>query len=281
MSKGVLVFAQNNKSDDYVAQACLLALSIKVIDPETNISIVTNDSVPDEYVPLFDKIIEIPWDDNAKHTEWKVNNRWKLYHITPYDETIVLDSDIIAFDKISTYWEFLDNYELFFVTQVKTYRNEIVVDNHYRKAFVENNLPNLYSGFHYFKKSDFSHVFYTWLEIVMKNWSKFYDHHVPNSQPDFLSVDVACAVVAKILDCEEKITTNSNCSPTFVHMKPKIQNWSKKINNWKEYVGIYLDDECSLKIGNFQQYGLFHYTDKSIVTDELLDKFRKKLNGKT
>ena len=53
MSKGIVVLAQNNDKDDYVQQACLLAMSIAVTNPNTLISVVTNDNVPKEYVKLF------------------------------------------------------------------------------------------------------------------------------------------------------------------------------------------------------------------------------------
>jgi hypothetical protein len=278
MSRGVLVFAQNNNENNYVLQACVLAMSLKLIDPDTKISLVTNDPVEEDYLDLFDKIIKIPWFDASYDKIWKIDNRWKLYHITPYRETIVLDADMIVLEKISMHWDFLSNFDLYFVNRVLTYRYETVTSDFYRKTFTDNNLPNLYSGFHYFKKSDFAHEFYTWLEIVMKNWGEFYDTHLPKSTPDHLSVDVACAIVTKIMNCESAITTNAVCSPTFVHMKTKLQNWNEFKQDWKDYVGIYVDDDCNLKIGNYQQTKIFHYTDKSFVNDEIVNKFRKKLN---
>lgn len=278
MSKGILVIAQNNKTVDYVLQACVLAMSLKLTDPDIPISLVTNDPVDKNFISLFDNIIQIPWSDEAEDKSWKINNRWKLYHVSPYDETIVLDTDMLILEKISNYWNFLSNYDLFFVTNVLTYRHEIATNDFYRKVFTSNNLPNLYSGFHYFKKSDLAYEFYTWLELVMKNWEKFYTQHLNKDIPKELSVDVACAIVAKILDCEEKITTNSSCSPTFVHMKTKVQNWNKFSSSWKEYVGIYYDNDCNLKIGNYQQTKMFHYTDKSFITNEIVNKLRKKLN---
>lgn len=278
MSRGILVFAQNNEEDNYVKQACLLAMSLKVVDPDTKISLVTNDSVDSDFLHLFDKIIEIPWTDHAEDKIWKIDNRWKLYHVTPYEKTIVLDADMLVLEKISKHWDFLSNYDLYFVNRVLTYRYETVTSDYYRKTFTDNNLPNLYSGFHYFKKSPFAHEFYSWLEIVMKNWNKFYEQQLPNSTPSHLSVDVACAIVAKILDCESEITSSADVPTTFVHMKTHVQNWKNFNHTWKDYVGIYLDDDCRLKIGNYQQTKLFHYTDKSFLTDEILNKFRKKLN---
>ena len=59
MTKGIVVLAQNNTTDNYVEQACLLAMSLKLHNT-VPISIVTNDIVPDEYCHLFDQIIPQP-----------------------------------------------------------------------------------------------------------------------------------------------------------------------------------------------------------------------------
>ena len=88
-NKGFLVLAQNSSSGDYIIQSCLLAMSLKATN-NAPISIVTNDEVPDNYKFLFDNIISIPFGDDAIDKDWKIENRWKLYHATPYEETIVL-----------------------------------------------------------------------------------------------------------------------------------------------------------------------------------------------
>ena len=102
MSKGFLIFAQNTESVDYVQQAYVLALSIKYSQPEiNNVSLVTNSVVPDEYTSIFDQIIPIPWFKELEDSPLQAENRWKLYHATPYDETIVLDSDMLVLADIS------------------------------------------------------------------------------------------------------------------------------------------------------------------------------------
>ena len=148
-SRGILVLAQNTDTVNYVEQACLLAMSLAVTNSGTKISVVTNDTVPDEYNSLFDQIIPIPFTDDASTSDWKIENRWKLYHASPYDQTMILDTDMLILQDISTWWEFLSNYQIFFTSKVYTYRGEIVSNDYYRKAFTANNLPNLYSGLHY------------------------------------------------------------------------------------------------------------------------------------
>ena len=107
MTQGYLVIAQNN-ANDYVRQAYALALSIKATQPNiNNISLVTDDTVPEQYLSAFDKIIPIPFGDAASSSSWKVENRWKLYHASPYDETIVLDVDMLVLDNIENVWKFV------------------------------------------------------------------------------------------------------------------------------------------------------------------------------
>ena len=93
-SKGFVLIAQNSEYD-YVQQACALAMSIQATN-EAKICLITNDKVPSRYEKLFDIIKPIPWSDDAKDNAWKVDNRWKLYHASPYDETIVLDTDMLV-----------------------------------------------------------------------------------------------------------------------------------------------------------------------------------------
>jgi hypothetical protein len=278
MTKGIVVLAQNNKKTNYVLQACLLAMSLKATNPNTKISIITNNRVPAVYKSLFDKIIKIPWSDAAKKSEWKVENRWKVYHVTPYNETMVLDTDMLVLQDIDSWWKFLSKYELFFTSNVQTYRGELVTDDFYRKTFTINNLPNLYSGLYYFKKCNKAHEFFVWLELVINNWELFYSKHASEYYNKWLSLDVSTAIVSKILDNDNEITNKRSKIPTFTHMKPKIQGWNEKLERWQDAVGVYITDDCKLKIGNYYQYGIFHYTEDSFVTDDIINVYRKHLN---
>jgi len=59
MTKGVLVLAQNNYKVNYIDQAVVLALSLKLTNPDLPISIITNEKITKKDAVLFDKIIEI------------------------------------------------------------------------------------------------------------------------------------------------------------------------------------------------------------------------------
>lgn len=126
MSNGICLVAQNNNTTDYIRQAYALALSVLANSPRTNISLITNDEVLPKYQKVFDKIIPIPWGDSANNKQWKIENRWKVYHITPYENTVVMDVDMLVLDNINKVWQrFTKSPPLLFTKNVKTYRNEL------------------------------------------------------------------------------------------------------------------------------------------------------------
>lgn len=278
MSKGILMLAQNSEFN-YVNQACLCALSILLHNPEMKISLVTNDEVPLKYIKYFDKIIPIPWNDSAEKSEWKIENRWKLYHVTPYEETIVMDTDMLVLQDITYWWKILEKYELYFVSNVKTYRDEIVIDKYYRKTFKSNDLPNIYTGFHYFKKCKLAFEFYYLLEQIVNNWELFYGTFVKEDYPKMCSIDISSALAVKILDIEQIVTNPKAEFPTFTHMKSKIQNWKNPPDSWLNRIECYINNKAEVKIGNHLQSGIFHYTEKEFVTDEILNLFEDALNA--
>mgnify|MGYP000454046919 CR=1 FL=1 len=109
MSLNFTIFAQNSKHD-YVQQACVAAMSIKLTNPNSAIALITNDEVPDKYQQLFDHIVAIPFNDASINSEWKVENRWKIYHATPFEETVVIDSDVLILSNLDHWKENLNKF---------------------------------------------------------------------------------------------------------------------------------------------------------------------------
>lgn len=275
MSKGFLIYATDAKLKKYTKCAYALALSLKNQMPSANISMVTDDDIPKKYNLVFDNIISVPWKNkNSTTSILKVEDRWKLYHCSPYDETIVLDSDMLVLSDINHWWNDLSNFDLFFTSQVNTYRGNIATGRYYRKTFDSNNLPNYYFGLCYFKKTEFAKEYFQWIEDITKNWELFYGKFVNLNYPKFPSMDVTSALVAKILDCELE-TSNKNSIVTFTHMKSMIQDWEKPTESWQDCVGVYFNENCDLKIGNYQQSGIFHYTEYSFLNDFIINQLEK------
>jgi hypothetical protein len=273
MSINFTLLAQNS-SDDYVRQAYLCALSIRATNPGSKIALITNNECKYD---IFDDVIKIPWGDEAENSAWKIENRWKIYHITPYTNTIVLDTDMLVLDNIDHWWDALQQKKIFYTTNVLTYRGDPITSTYYRKSFVKNNLPSLYSGFHYFEKSKDAHLFYQWLELVMKNWEVFYKQHATGKIiQEFPSVDVSAAIVTKILGWEQ-VVTDTNCYPNFVHMKSHAQDWKSPKDSWINNTNISFNKSLDLKIGNYRQQGIFHYTEKNFATDNIIKIYEEYL----
>lgn len=112
MTKGVLLFANNNRSINYVKQAIFLAKRIrKYMDLPT--SIVTSTQLTAEESSCFDKVFTHSVDENLatdkrhhdgdlynKITRFYNYNRADAYDLTPYDQTIVMDTDFIVSNDI-------------------------------------------------------------------------------------------------------------------------------------------------------------------------------------
>ena len=271
MTQGHLIFAQNSNID-YVKQAYALALTIKKHNKINSVCLVTNDDVPKKYAKVFDHIIDIPWGDSASKSTWKIENRWKLIYASPYDETMVYDSDMLLTNSNDKLWKYFEEKDLVLTSKVLDYKGNIIQDTILRKCFVENKLPNVYFGFHYFKKTTRAYEFYKWLEIITKNWQEFYAKFTPKSTQKFCSMDVNAALALMFMGTEDEMT--SNVCPTFTHMKPQIQGWTQSSSSWRTQVGVSYTTDNKLKVGNFLQTGVFHYTEDDFLTNNIINTMR-------
>ena len=276
VSKGYIVLAQNTAEFDYVKQAYALALSIHATQSETAISIITNDNVPEEYQEVFDQIIPIPWTDEES-TRYASEHRWKIYHVTPYDETIVLDTDMLFLQDINDWWWYCQDHELLFCSKTINYKGEEIKDSIYRKTFTANNLPNTFFALHYFKKSERAEYFYKTLEFVVNNWAWCYGKLAQEHYQNWLSMDLAAAIALELCGYNSSADV---CSPlTFVHMKPAVQGWHPVPASWKNTVPYMFTKSGELIVGNIKQHVLFHYVEKDFVDLDIIQKLKRLANG--
>jgi len=280
VSKGFLVLAQNTDTVDYIKQAYALALSIKSSQTAVSmISLVTNNKVPKKYKSVFDQIIPIPGNDDAAGKEWKVENRWKLYHASPYDETIILDTDMLLLDDVSSWWDYCEHFNIRFCSTVKNYKLETIADTVHRKAFVSNNLSNPYFALHYFKKCDESLGFYKALEFVCNNWEWAYSKFAPVDYQNWLSMDLASAIAIEMSGMQDDMF-DTNSPLHFVHMKTPLQAWPISPVSWQDTVPYVLTSKGNLIVGNIKQPALFHYVEKNFLTDSILDRLKELADGR-
>ena len=270
MKFGYLLIVAEHETVDYLKLAYALALSIKntqrpgfdqvalVINGKQKLTDLNSSWV-------FDHVIE--WN---QETFW--NGRSWMDKLTPFEHTICLDVDMLFLRDYSHWAEyFIENSELYVANKSYTYRGELVEDIHYRKAFVKNNLPNLYSFYTYFKKdSKIAQEFFELGRLIIKNPIEFSNAFLSEYKPNIVGTDEVFALAAKILDITDNIAYPLEF-PRVVHMKPMIQNWPWPAQSWSDHVGFYFNKKAELKIGNYQQHDIMHYVEKDKMTIEMIN----------
>jgi hypothetical protein len=269
MSFGYLLIVSEHDTVDYLNLAYALAISIKNTQKPgyDQVALVINNKEKINQLKsswVFDHVIE--WD---QETFW--DGRSWMDQLSPFDATVCLDVDML-FMRDYSHWidYFLENCDLYVANKSYTYRGELVYDPYYRKAFIKNNLPNLYSFYTFFKKdSTISKDFFELGRQIIKNPVEFTNTFLTEHKPKILGTDEAFALAAKILDIQDQIAYPLEF-PRVVHMKPMIQNWPWPADLWSDHIGFYLNKKAELKLGNYQQLDIVHYVEKDKINREMI-----------
>jgi hypothetical protein len=283
VSRGYICIAQNTASVDYLTQAYALALNLKLTQSQVSgltvcVDPATKKLINSKHRKVFDHIVDIPWNDEATGSDWKIQNKWKYYYMSPYAETVILDTDMLFPTDVSYWWDIMCQRDVWVTTQVRTFRGEVVTSDFYRKCFTQNNLPNVYTAFFYFKKSELAAEVFKMAELVFQNWQRMFFKYLPNGKPDIISGDVAFALAIQILGVDHLCTReNIDAVPTFVHMKSHVQNFHEtgSSEDWTEMLPTYYSSYSDFKIGNFQQLLPFHYVQKEWLTTAMIQQLEK------
>ena len=129
MSKGYIAIAQNNEEHDYLKLAYAMALSIKATQKENKICICvdeqTKETMQDKYKEVFDYVVDIPWNDDAGQDKWKIHNKWKYAHMSPFKESIILDTDMVFTHSVDHWWDYLSKKDLWVCWVCMAHINQI------------------------------------------------------------------------------------------------------------------------------------------------------------
>ncbi len=189
--RGYITIAQQSGKVDYLRMAFGLALSLKATQskvPYLSVFVTPGTKIPKKYVAVFDEVIEIPWGDDAKDKSWKIQNKWKVYHMTPYEETILLDADMIFPTDVSDWWDTLHNRNVWIATQPVTYRGEPVQIGAYRQEFLINQLPMLYTSFLFFRHGSAALELFEMVANVYRGWNDMrYNYKLRKCDDDLLT----------------------------------------------------------------------------------------------
>jgi hypothetical protein len=255
MNRGYVILAQNTKTTDYVKCAEVLAVSLKKVMPNCNITLIS-DNVSMCYA--FDHVVEFPYGDLCPDSVWKLDNDWQVYEASPYEHTIKLEADMFMPNNIDYWWDVLEKRELVVCTTIRNFKQEISDVRVYRKFIDDNKLPDTYNAITYFKKSKTAEKFFAIVKDVFENWAH-YKAILKCNVDEPATTDWAYAIAAHILG-EENTTLPNFKEMSFIHMKQYINNLYTE--NWTDTF-IY---EClphTLRIQTIPQMYPLHYHVKN------------------
>ena len=104
MSRGYIYIASNNvggiKTLDYVREAVFSATSLKNVDSKAHITLITDKEINE---PIFDKIMI---------TKLSLRSKQDVLNLTPYDNTIYVDTDTYFKESITDVFQLLEKYDV-------------------------------------------------------------------------------------------------------------------------------------------------------------------------
>lgn len=274
---GFLSIAQNSKFN-YLKLAYLQAISTKLTMPESKYAVIvdtnTMDSFKEEYWNAIDYIIPLD-NDYAKDKDVKFLNEWQVLKLTPFKETIKLESDLLITRDISHWINAFRLRDIVLSSGAKDFRQELSPSRTYRQIFDLNELPDIYNGLMYFRLTELTFKFFFIAKGLFLEWDLIKQSlkRCNNIEP---STDLIYAIAAKIIGVE-KCTLPLKWI-NFVHMKPAInklpeQPWFKSV--------IQEIDAPMLRIGNLNQYYPVHYCDKDWINEEIIKEYENGLLERT
>jgi len=189
MSQGVLLFAHNNQEIDYGLQAIICAKFIKK-NLSVPVSIVTDqgtidwlDSTNRDYKETFDQIIISEKFNNLSNRKryydgsltYKVSNFWNFdrslaYKLSPYDKTLVVDTDLlIVNDRLKSIWNTDEDF------MINTYHKDLAADrdNSEFARIADHSINFAWATAFYFKKSLWTETFFDLCSHIIENY-EFY-----------------------------------------------------------------------------------------------------------
>lgn len=249
--RGYLVLAQNNDTTDYVSCAGALAHSIRMVEPDAKICLLTDvDRIQD---PVFDIVKTFPMGDQAKHSQWKLYNDWQCFYASPFRQTIKIEADMIIPRNISHWFEICDKRDLVVTIGSRDYQNRPATSRYYRKIFDANMLPDAYNAITYWRLCPAAKTFFDTVREIFDQWDSIMQVlKYGKDQP--MNTDLAYALALLLLGQEQH--TLPGAVPGLIHMKSRInrlqgEDWTKEL--------VWELESGHLRIGTVEQMWPVHY----------------------
>ncbi len=260
MDKGYVWFALNNSSTDYIELSRQLAKSIKKVNRHSKVCVITDKPIKDE---LFD-FVQVLKENDSSEQEWKLNNEYKVFGLTPFTHTVKLEADMLFTTNTDWWWNLLWQHDQVFSYNCRNYQDDVIKNSYYRKLFVRNQLPDVYNGLHYFRRSVKAKQFYDLCETIIKDWKTVKKSVLVNCHDEQPTTDVVYALANKIQDPLQKDKIDYEWFK-FMHNKSQINDVSPQLQNDNYLKPRKVGNK--LYIGGYRQTRIVHYHNKKLIGD--------------
>ena len=276
--QGFVTFAQNTEEVDYLELAYLQALNVKATQKDNRYAVIvdaaTKEQLNETHYSVFDYVIDLPVDHNEPTSTRKFANEWQVFRLTPFKETIKLESDLLFTRSIDHWWTAFRLKNVCLSTGCKSYRGINSTVRRYRELFDANNLPDVYNGLMYFRFSQEAKQFFDAAQYIQMNW-EYVRTGLKKCIEDRPSTDVLYALAA-IMVGPESVTMPSMDFLNFTHMKPAINGFSETDIFTDVFVTEF--DQGMIRINNINQLHPLHYYVKDFVTTEMKEWYESRIS---
>lgn len=176
--KGVLLHAHGRQPIDYISQAIFCASQIKkflqlpvaLVTSEKNISAKCFDHIINVEASNTTQKRKFLDDDNIKEVVWDNHSRVDSYALTPFKETIVMDTDMIVGNSnllkcFDSEHDFLINNEAIYLN--KKYRKDLHIE------YMNNFIKMYWATVFYFKKTAWTEKYFALLNHIKQNYQYY------------------------------------------------------------------------------------------------------------
>jgi hypothetical protein len=254
MSKGFVIIAENTATTDYVHCAEILARSMKKVMPHCSITLLTNDNSKVRTRDIDGVMFLLPM---ANDDPYNISNDVQAYSMSPYDETIKLEADMLLPRSIEHWWDVLRQQDIVIPTTIRNFKGEISDCRVYRRFIDDNALPDVYNAITYFKKSETASRFFRIVKDVVNNWTEYKAMLKCNPQEE-VSTDWAYAIASHIIGVE-KTTMPAFTEMSITHMKRFVNGLPSE--DWTQTLVYELQPDV-FRVNTYTQTYPFHYHSK-------------------
>jgi hypothetical protein len=278
MSKGVFLIARNNGYIDYVKQSVFLAKRIKRhLGVPVSIATDSVDYLKDTYgTEDFDKIIQLEWTDGTnlryffdgslfkKTASFKNSNRSSVYEMSPYDETLLMDTDyIISNDLLKSCFKSKSDLMLYKQSDdIAKVREE----DEFRS--ISNTSVDFYwATVVFFRKTEINEIFFNLISHIEQEWNHY--RRVYQITSSLFRNDFAFSIAVHIMNGFQPGDFVQELPGSMMYTIDKDLLWQLKDDNMmflvekKDYLGEYTAIQTS-----GQSIHVMNKTSLSRIIDE-------------